>query len=96
MNTPRTDEKDQSLRGNFAMFYGVMVEFARWLQRQLDAAIAERDAARAAASEAWNECETARNQRDDAKRERDAARAEIEVIKPNAGGERRPAQKETP
>ena len=35
MNTPRTDEKDNSLTGNFAMCYGIMVEFARQLEREL-------------------------------------------------------------
>jgi hypothetical protein len=28
-----TDAKDQSLKGNFAMCYGIMVEFARSLER---------------------------------------------------------------
>ena len=31
--TPLTDAKDLSLKGNFAMCYGVMVEFARSLER---------------------------------------------------------------
>lgn len=35
MSTPRTDEKDKGLKGNFAMCYGVMVEFARGLEREL-------------------------------------------------------------
>ena len=33
--TPRTDAKDESLHGNFAMCYGIMLEHARTLEREL-------------------------------------------------------------
>lgn len=36
-DTPRTDEKDKSLKGNFAMCYGIMTEFSRQLERALAA-----------------------------------------------------------
>ena len=33
--TPETDAKDKSLHGNFAMCYGIMLEHARKLEREL-------------------------------------------------------------
>jgi hypothetical protein len=43
MSTPRVDEKDKSLVGNYLVCYGVMLEFARGLERELEAAGRDRD-----------------------------------------------------
>ena len=49
-DTPRTNERHIKLSGNWAMCYGIMVEFARQLERELAAATEERDAALTAAA----------------------------------------------